>query len=135
MLKNIFKIKTMSLSVFENNKCLKIFLKLKQCLRYVGRAEIQVPLRSEKDYQVAYFLSNPKIPIWVNFGRSCDGRCWFVYYMFIWYILCQHIGIFFGYLVSLCFYFIFSPFWYVVPRKIWQTCSLPECQMSWRDKE
>jgi hypothetical protein len=35
----------------------------------------------------------PKIPIWVNFGRPCNGRClyyfygYIIYVMAIWYIL------------------------------------------------
>jgi hypothetical protein len=32
----------------------------------------------------------PKIPIWVNFGGSCNGRCWYI----IW-----SIGLFYGYMV------------------------------------
>jgi hypothetical protein len=39
-----------------------------------------------------------------------------VYFKAVWYILWQY-GIFYSYLV-----YIFSPFWYVVPRKIWQPC-------------
>jgi hypothetical protein len=43
-------------------------------------------------------VSSQKIPIWVNFGGSCNGRCWYilwtfglfcshlVYFMVIWYI-------------------------------------------------
>jgi hypothetical protein len=46
----------------------------------------------------------PKKTIWVNFGGSCNGRCWYyiyvhlVYFMAIWYILWPF-GIFYGYLV------------------------------------
>jgi hypothetical protein len=39
-------------------------------------------------------FSKPKIPIWVHFGGSCIGRCWYIYFMaklvykmVIWYIL------------------------------------------------
>jgi hypothetical protein len=68
--------------------------------------------------QMTYF--KPKISIWVNFGRSCNERCWYiswplgpiyghlVYFVAIWYLVWL-IGIFF-------------PFWYVVQRKIWQPC-------------
>jgi hypothetical protein len=28
----------------------------------------------------------PKIPVWVQFGGSCHGRCWYMYYMSIWSI-------------------------------------------------
>jgi hypothetical protein len=38
-----------------------------------------------------------------------------VYLMDTWHILWP-LGIFYGYLVC------FSPFWYVIPRKIWQPC-------------
>jgi hypothetical protein len=57
----------------------------------------------------------------VNFGGSCNGRYILVYFMLIWYILLPF-GTFCGHLV--CFIYglfgIFSPFWYVAPRKIWQ---------------
>jgi hypothetical protein len=47
--------------------------------------------------QMVYFCK-PEIPIWVNFGGSCNGRCWYIlwpfcqfyihliYFMAIWYI-------------------------------------------------
>jgi hypothetical protein len=68
-----------------------------------------------------WFIFKPKIPNWVNVGGSCHGRFWyilgsfgkftghFVYFKAIWNILWP-IG-------------ILSPFWYIVPRKIWQLCS------------
>jgi hypothetical protein len=46
-----------------------------------------------------WFVFKPKIPIWVNFGGSCNGKSWFIlwpfglfngyrkYCMAIWYIL------------------------------------------------
>jgi hypothetical protein len=62
-----------------------------------------------------------KIPIWVNFGVSCNGRCWCIFWPFgqfychlvnfeaIWYILWSLcIGIF---PVLVCF-----------TKKIWQPC-------------
>jgi hypothetical protein len=64
-----------------------------------------------------WHILKPEIPIWVNFGGSCNGKCWYitcpfsrfygylVYYVAVWYIIL--LGIFF-------------PFWYVVPRKIWR---------------
>jgi hypothetical protein len=67
-------------------------------------------------------FSTQKIPIWVNFGCSCNGRClsilWqfglfydnLVYFMDIWCIL--------------WLYDIFFSFGYVLPRKIWQPCSV-----------
>jgi hypothetical protein len=71
--------------------------------------------------QTAYFQTK-KIPIWVNFGGSCNeevGIFYFplVYFTTIWYILWPF-GKFHGYLVD------FFPCWYVVPRKIWQPWSL-----------
>jgi hypothetical protein len=77
-------------------------------------------------------FSNRKIPIWVNFGRSCNGRCviyllisWYVYWsvgMFIdqlvyfvaiWYIVWPF-GKLYGYLVY------FSRFGMLYQTKIWQ---------------
>jgi hypothetical protein len=52
-----------------------------------------------------WYLFKPKIPIWVTFGRSCNGSCWYilwsfgrftvysVYFMVIYYF-CAHFGIF-----------------------------------------
>jgi hypothetical protein len=46
-----------------------------------------------------WHIFKPKIPIWVNFGGPCNGRCWYiicpfglfhdytVYFVAIWYIL------------------------------------------------
>jgi hypothetical protein len=28
----------------------------------------------------------PKIPIWVNFAGSCNGKCWYMYFRAIWSI-------------------------------------------------
>jgi hypothetical protein len=62
-------------------------------------------------------------PIRVNFGGSFNGKYWYVlrpfvpfycyhkYVMAIWYNLWS-----FG---------TFFPFWYFVPRKIWQPCPRP----------
>jgi hypothetical protein len=44
-----------------------------------------------------WHIFRPKFKIWVNFGGSCNRRCWEIF-MSIWYIL-QSFGIFFGYLV------------------------------------
>jgi hypothetical protein len=66
------------------------------------------------------YIFKPNIPIWVNFGGSCNGSHFllltfgelygqFVYFMVVLYILLS-----FG---------IFFPFWYVVTTlKIWQPC-------------
>jgi hypothetical protein len=52
----------------------------------------------------------PKFPVWINFGGSCNGIFYghLVHFTAIWYILWS--------------FSIFSTFWYVVPRKIWQPC-------------
>jgi hypothetical protein len=74
-----------------------------------------------------WFVFKPKIPIWVSFVGSCNGKSWYIlwsfglfyghckYFMNIWYILWSF-GVFYGHLVY------FSPFWYFVQRKIWQPC-------------
>jgi hypothetical protein len=63
-------------------------------------------------------MFKPRMPIWVNFGGSCIGRCWYllwpfgpfrgcwVYFTAIWYILRQD-GIFYGNLVY------FTAIWYI----------------------
>jgi hypothetical protein len=67
-------------------------------------------------------IFKPKIPIWVNFGGSSNGKCRYLYvnlvdFMATWYSLWPF-GIF------KVIWHIFSPFWYVVPRKIWQPWDL-----------
>jgi hypothetical protein len=60
------------------------------------------------------YFSKQTSHFWVNFGGSCNGRCWSILRSF---------GIFCGHLVHfMVIWFIFSPFWCVVPRKIWQPC-------------
>jgi hypothetical protein len=60
-------------------------------------------------------FSYQKIPIWIYFGGPWNGKCWYIwcwyvgyleYFITIWYF-CGH-------------YIHFSPFWYIVTRKIWQ---------------
>jgi hypothetical protein len=61
------------------------------------------------------YIFEPKIPIWVNFGGSFNGRCSYILRpLGLLYI--RPYGIFCGHLAY------FSPFWYVVPRKLWQPC-------------
>jgi hypothetical protein len=53
----------------------------------------------------------PKIPIWVNFGGPCNGRCWYISWPF---------GLF-----TAIWYKYFMVVWYIFPRerkKIWQLC-------------
>jgi hypothetical protein len=76
-----------------------------------------------------WHLFKPKIPIWVNFGGYYNGRCWNVLLPFglftaISYILWSF-GIIYGYLVY------FSPFWYVVPWKIWQPWNSEHSRKAW----
>jgi hypothetical protein len=66
----------------------------------------------------AICILKPKIPIWVSFGLACNGRPWCMRGPF---------GPFYGYLLHfVAIWYIlfilvhFSPFWYVVPRNIWQ---------------
>jgi hypothetical protein len=40
------------------------------------------------------FVFEPKIPIWVNFGGSCDGRCWYILWPFG--LFDGHLAIFYG---------------------------------------
>jgi hypothetical protein len=39
-----------------------------------------------------WYIFKPKIPIWVNFGGSCNGRCWYILWPF---------GLSYGHLVYL----------------------------------
>jgi hypothetical protein len=67
-----------------------------------------------------WYIFEPKIQIWVNFGGSFNGRCWYILWPFgqflghIPSIFLQPFGISYGHLLYT------FPFWYVVPRKIWQ---------------
>jgi hypothetical protein len=58
-----------------------------------------------------WHIFKPKIPIWVNLEGLTMVDV--VYFMDIWSILRQF-GIVYGHLVY------FFPFWYFLPRKIWQ---------------
>jgi hypothetical protein len=62
-----------------------------------------------------WHIFEPKIPIWVKFGGYwMECNLWqFGLFTTIWYILWPF-GTFYGFKVY------FSPFWYVVPIKIWQ---------------
>jgi hypothetical protein len=71
-------------------------------------------------------FSNQKIPIWVNSGGSWNGRCWYISYEVYIAAILQ------TYFLSFCtfyLYFVFFPFWYVVPINLAtteQTKKLPE---------
>jgi hypothetical protein len=63
-------------------------------------------------------FSNQKSQIWVNFGGSLNGKCWYIfdhleYFLTIWYNLWPF-GIVCGHLLY------FSQFGMFGPRKIWQ---------------
>jgi hypothetical protein len=64
---------------------------------------------------MVYFQT--KKTVWVNFGRSCKRRCWY-FCMSIFSILRPN-GMCYDNLVHLVY---FSPFWYILPNKIWQPC-------------
>jgi hypothetical protein len=56
-----------------------------------------------------WFLFEPKISIWVNFGRSCNRRCWYVLWPFgIFY---RHLGYFMTILYTLCLFGTFFLVW------------------------
>jgi hypothetical protein len=63
-------------------------------------------------------LSKQKNPIWVNFRGAWKGRFWCILWTFgLFY---GHLGYFEAISYTFFWYTYFSPFWYVVPRKIWQ---------------
>jgi hypothetical protein len=63
-----------------------------------------------------WYIFRPKIAILVNLGGSCNGRYFYIFVHLVYFdIVYGHVvGIFCGNLVY------FPPFWYIVPRKIWQ---------------
>jgi hypothetical protein len=66
-------------------------------------------------------FSNQKKNILNNFWSVLEWKM--LYFMSNWYILCSF-GTFYVHLAYLLviWYLDFFPFWYVVPRKIWQPC-------------
>jgi hypothetical protein len=54
-----------------------------------------------------WFVFEPNIPIWINFGGPCDRRCWYILWPFG--LFDGHLAIFYGVLV----YFMVS--WYIFP--------------------
>jgi hypothetical protein len=90
-----------------------------QALSWVPRLDC-LKIRDDAQSRVArWLIFKPKIPIWVNFGGSCIERCWFLY-------VYGHLVYFKAIRYSLrpcgvvTYLECFFPFWYVVPRKIWQ---------------
>jgi hypothetical protein len=77
-----------------------------------GQEKIILPFLSRV---ARWYIFNPKIPIWVNFGASCNARCWYILCPFglftaIWYILWPF-RIIYGHLV---YFFLF---WYICCAK------------------
>jgi hypothetical protein len=60
-------------------------------------------------------VSNQKIPIWVNSGGSCTGKCWYTYFMAIWSNPLR-LGIFYGHFVYFTVVWYIFTLWYVVSR-------------------
>jgi hypothetical protein len=71
---------------------------------------------------VCFQTKNPNLG---KFSRVLQWKV-LVYFMTIWSIL-RPLEICYGHLAY------FSPFWYFVPRKIWQPCSQPKT-VHWRSK-
>jgi hypothetical protein len=65
------------------------------------------PLNNVHSWVARWFVFKPKIQIWVNFGGSCDERCW----SFLWPFgqFDVHLAIFCGFLVY------FMVIWYIFP--------------------
>jgi hypothetical protein len=53
------------------------------------------------------YIFKQKILIWVNFEGYCNARCWYTYFITIWYIL-RPFGIVYGHLVY------FMTIWYIL---------------------
>jgi hypothetical protein len=71
------------------------------------------PLRNDVEPRVArWYIFTPKIPVWVNFGRSCNGRCYYI----LW-----PLDIFYGQLVN------FMTIWYVHCVVLWYIYSVLVC--------
>jgi hypothetical protein len=65
---------------------------------------------------VSFQTKNPNLD---KFWRALDRKM-LIYFMAVWNIL-QTFGIFYDHLVHfVSIWYIFSRFWYHVPRKIWQ---------------
>jgi hypothetical protein len=62
-----------------------------------------------------WYIFKQKIQIWVNIGGSCNGRCWYILRRLVYFTAILNI------LRPFCNTLVhFFPFWYFVPRKIWQ---------------
>jgi hypothetical protein len=74
------------------------------------------PSQLEQGCQMVSFQT--KIPSWVNLGGPWNLKCWYILWPFG--ISYSRLAIF-GAIRECCDNLeYFSPFWYIVPRKIWQ---------------
>jgi hypothetical protein len=64
----------------------------------------------------------PKIPIWVNFGGSCNGSCWYILLSFGVCIL-RPFGIFCGHLVYFWSFGVFLVIWCIFGHLIYFSSS------------
>jgi hypothetical protein len=93
------------------------------CVRLFLRADIffwNQTFAKPSNRVARWHIFKPKTIIWVNFRGIFNQRCWYILLLF---------GIFYGHLVYfvaiwfiIWLFGIFFPFWYAVPRKIWQPC-------------
>jgi hypothetical protein len=68
-----------------------------------------------------WHIFQTKIPIWVNFGGTSKDRCGYILWSLGLFLrtfgtFCGHLVKFYGHLPY------FTLFWYIVPRKLWQSC-------------
>jgi hypothetical protein len=69
-----------------------------RAIRVLQKVRKKVEELGAKSRDARWHIFKPKIPIWLNFGRSCNGRCWSILWPFGIGIL-RPFGIFYGYLV------------------------------------
>jgi hypothetical protein len=71
--------------LFYKGSVAKIFTRA--ALPNASESVIAVTCHSEQGIVARWFIfSKPKISICVSFGGSCNGRCWYMYFMSIWSI-------------------------------------------------
>jgi hypothetical protein len=68
----------------------------------------------------SWYIFMPKLPIRLYFGGHWNEKCWYILRPFS--NVYSHLVILrpFGNFAAI--WYIFPPFWYIVPRKIWQPC-------------
>jgi hypothetical protein len=79
---------------------------------------VQISLPHVVRRVAGWFVFKPKIQIWANFGGSCNGI--FYGHLFHFTVYCYILRTFGTVRYKLVYFF---PFWYSVPRKIWQPWS------------